>query len=590
MVPGVVLLLGRKWLTRLLPAMLCACFIAAPAGAQTPVSVEITGISEVLQTNVRLFLSIEQQRDHPLITPGRLQRLHKKAIGEISAALQPYGYYRPVVDASLVKSDAGEWQATYAIDPGPPLPLAEFNFTINPEMAQDPEFADLLRKQTLQTGNRFDHLEYEEFKSSLAKLAAERGYFDAKFTEHRIEIDLDSYVARIYLNYAGGSRYYFGEIVVRQDVINDELLQRLIPFTRGAPYTLSKLIELQQALNDAYYFQTAEVTAGKPQAGSNEIPIEVSLTPRKRHRYETGLGYGTDTGARARFGWLVPRVNRRGHRFNTDIEVSERGHDLQANYRVPVLNPRTDQIVYSVGEVAEEFEDTDSTLRTLGVSLIHSRKKWRETVALTYQQEDFVSGDDEGDSTLLVPGISWSRTWGREFINVLDGLRFDLSLRGASESLASDTDFSQLRTKLKFITSLNSHNRIIAKGEYGYTSTPDFEQLPSSIRFFSGGSQSVRGYRYQSLGPTDDDGDVIGGAYLILGSIEFEHYFNDRWGVAVFYDIGNAINDLADDLEQGAGFGLRWKSPIGPVRFDLASAISSDGEPWRLHINIGPDL
>lgn len=570
--------------------MLCACFIAAPAGAQTPVSVEITGISEVLQTNVRLFLSIEQQRDHPLITPGRLQRLHKKAIGEISAALQPYGYYRPVVDASLVKSDAGEWQATYAIDPGPPLPLAEFNFTINPEMAQDPEFADLLRKQTLQTGNRFDHLEYEEFKSSLAKLAAERGYFDAKFTEHRIEIDLDSYVARIYLNYAGGSRYYFGEIVVRQDVINDELLQRLIPFTRGAPYTLSKLIELQQALNDAYYFQTAEVTAGKPQAGSNEIPIEVSLTPRKRHRYETGLGYGTDTGARARFGWLVPRVNRRGHRFNTDIEVSERGHDLQANYRVPVLNPRTDQIVYSVGEVAEEFEDTDSTLRTLGVSLIHSRKKWRETVALTYQQEDFVSGDDEGDSTLLVPGISWSRTWGREFINVLDGLRFDLSLRGASESLASDTDFSQLRTKLKFITSLNSHNRIIAKGEYGYTSTPDFEQLPSSIRFFSGGSQSVRGYRYQSLGPTDDDGDVIGGAYLILGSIEFEHYFNDRWGVAVFYDIGNAINDLADDLEQGAGFGLRWKSPIGPVRFDLASAISSDGEPWRLHINIGPDL
>jgi len=137
---------------------------------------------------------------------------------------------------------------------------------------------------------------------------------------------------------------------------------------------------------------------------------------------------------------------------------------------------------------------------------------------------------------------------------------------------------------------LNSRNRIIAKGEYGYTSTPDFDQLPSSRRFFSGGSQSVRGYRYQSLGPTDDDGDVVGGAYLVLGSIEFEHYFNDRWGVAIFYDIGNAIDDLADDLEQGAGFGLRWKSPIGPVRIDPASAISSDGEPWRLHINIGPDL
>ncbi len=425
MLPGAVTTLCRKCVIRLILVAACACSFTAPVGAQTPVSVEITGINEVMETNIRLFLSIEQQKDHPLITPGRLQRLHKKAINEISAALQPYGYYRPVVDSSLVKSDAGEWRAIYAIDPGPALPLAEFNFTINPEMAQDPEFAQLLRKKTLQTGSRFDHLEYEEFKANLAKLAAERGYFDAMFTEHRIEIDLDTYVARIYLNYAGGSRYNFGEIVMRQDVLNDDLLQRLIPFARGDPYTLNKLVELQQVLNDSYYFQTAEVSAGKPAADSDEVPIEVSLTPRKRHRYETGLGYGTDTGARARFGWLVPRVNRRGHRFNTDLEVSQRGYELQANYRVPVLNPRTDQIVYSIGEVAEEFEDTDSTLRTLGVSLIHSRRKWRETLAFTYQQEDFVSGDDAGDSTLLIPGISWSRTWGREFINVLDGLRFE---------------------------------------------------------------------------------------------------------------------------------------------------------------------
>ncbi|MCP4979222.1 MAG: hypothetical protein GY935_01855, partial [Gammaproteobacteria bacterium] len=170
------------------------------------------------------------------------------------------------------------WQATYAIDPGPPLPIAEFNFTINPEMAQDPKFADLLEKRTLQTGSKLNHLEYEEFKEELAKLAAERGYFDAKFTEHRVEIDLDAYVARISLNYAGGTRYHFGEIVVIQDVLDDDLLQRLIPFTRGDPDTLAKLAELQQALNDTFYFQSVEVSAGRPREGSNEIPIEVTLT------------------------------------------------------------------------------------------------------------------------------------------------------------------------------------------------------------------------------------------------------------------------------------------------------------------------
>ena len=110
------------------------------------------------------------------------------------------------------------------------------------------------------------------------------------------------------------------------------------------------------------------------------------------------------------------------------------------------------------------------------------------------------------------------------------------------------------------------------------------------MRFFAGGAQSVRGYAYQSLGPLDDKGNVVGGKHLIIGSVEFEHRFENKWSVAAFYDGGNAIDDLEDKLARGAGFGVRWQSPVGPVRFDLASAITKDGKPWRLHINIGPDL
>ena len=590
MIPRPVFTSSIKTVFLLILPALSLCFIAAPVYAQTAVGVEITGIDQTLETNVRLFLSIEQQKNHLLMSVGRLQRLHKKAIEEISAALQPFGYYRPRIDSSLIKSESGEWRASYAIDPGPALPIAEFNFQISTEIGQDPAFVNLLQNQTPQTGKPFNHLVYEDFKGDLARLAAERGYFDAKFIEHRVEIDLNNYVARIYLNYEGGARYHFGEVLLQQDVLNDELLRRFTPFKKGDPYSLSKLIQFKQVLNDSYYFQTSNVSTGQSVPGSNEVPVVVELTPRKKNRYEFGLGYGTDTGARARFGWQVPRINKKGHRSSTDMEISEIGHSLLASYRVPVLNPRTDQIVYSIGEVVEDFEDTESTLRTLGASLIHSRGDWRETLSLNYQQEDFVSGDDAGDSTLLIPGISWSRTWGRDFINVFDGLRFDLSLSGATESLISDTDFTQLRGQLKFITSLGLRNRIITHGGFGSTSTSEFDQLPSSVRFFSGGAQSVRGFKYRSLGPTDDSGKVVGGRYLVLGSIEFEHYFNDRWGAAVFFDIGNAIDDLDDNLERGTGFGLRWKSPVGPVRIDLASAISSDGEPWRLHINIGPDL
>ena len=247
-------------------------------------------------------------------------------------------------------------------------------------------------------------------------------------------------------------------------------------------------------------------------------------------------------------------------------------------------------MIYSAGRKNEKTDTSDSTVSTIGASLKHSRGEWRESISLNYQQEDFVDGDDAGQSYLLIPGINWSRTWGSNFIYTLDGLRFNLGWRGASKELLSDTDFSQLQGSIKAITSISPRNRIITRGSLGTTWTNDFEQLPSSVRFFAGGAQSVRGYTYQSLGPLNASDQVIGGKHLMVGSIEFEHSFNGKWGVALFYDAGNAIDSLSDKLERGAGFGLRWKSPIGPVRIDLASAISQDGQPWRLHINIGPDL
>ncbi|MDH3640424.1 MAG: BamA/TamA family outer membrane protein, partial [Gammaproteobacteria bacterium] len=109
-------------------------------------------------------------------------------------------------------------------------------------------------------------------------------------------------------------------------------------------------------------------------------------------------------------------------------------------------------------------------------------------------------------------------------------------------------------------------------------------------RFFTGGDRSVRGYGFNALGVTDENGEVIGGRHLLVGSVEYDHAINDQFSVAAFLDTGNAINSLNDDLEQGAGLGVRWKSPVGPVRLDIASAISRPGNPIRVHISVGPDL
>ncbi len=583
----------RKILTGVL---LCLCVLSAlPVQAQVDVSVQIFGLDKELEDNVRLFLSIEQQKNSDLLTEGRLQRLNQKAPDEISKALQPFGYYRAKVDAKLLKLKGDGWQASYDIEPGPRIPVGIFDFKLSGDVSNDPAFIELVDGFKLKPGAPFKHVEYERIKSDLALIASERGYVTAKFTRHQVEVDLERYKANVYLYFEAGTRYQFGEVTFSQKVLDESLLRRYLTFKQGDPFRLDGLLELQQALNDSDYFSVVEVSSGEPDAVSLQVPVNVQLTARKRHRLSLGLGYGTDTGARAKFGWQIPRYNTLGHHINTQASISQLGYSLSTQYSVPIYNPRTDQLVYSAGQVNEKTESSESTLKTVGVSINRKKGLWRTNMSLNYQQEDFTVADVDDQTRLFMPGMNWSRVWGREYwgrhaISFFDGVRLDLGIRMASTELLSDLDFSQYNGSIKSINRLGAAHRIISRGRLGYTNTQDFEQLPTSIRYFAGGSQSVRGYRYQSLGPVDESGDVTGGQYLIEGSIEYEYSINPRWGIAVFTDAGNAVNNLDDDLEQGAGFGLRWISPIGPVRFDFASAISREGQPWRLHINIGPDL
>ena len=567
----------------------------APLLAQVDITIEVKGVSGVLAENVRLFLSIEQQKKHELFSEGRMHRLHKKATQEITLALQPFGYYKPTVKTELTQLGKHSWQASYTINPGPPLPVGGYEFTLSGEMNRDPFIQTELKSLHLQEGDVFDHSKYDAIKSALTKLAAERGYFDARFIRHIVEIDLDAYEARVTLAYDSGARYHFGSVTLKQDILNEELLRRYFPFEQEAPYELNALIDLQQAYNDSDYFHVVEVSPGDPKPDSLEVPITVTLTPRKPNIYSLGLGYGTDTGARAQFGWEKPRLNRSGHRLNTRLKIAEVGFSFTAQYRVSVLNPRTDQLIYSAGIVNQKTKASDSTVRTVGTSLNHSRGNWRESLALNFQQEEYTVADDSGVSNLLLPSINWSRIWGRRHIFTLDGLKLEFGFRGASQKVISNSDFIQFESRIKTIEPLGKRNRIILRGTLGSTLTNDFHKLPSTVRFFAGGAQSVRGYSYQSLGPKDENDKVIGGRQLLTGSVELEQSLNSKWGISVFYDVGNAFDKIGDRevldvLEHGAGIALRWQSLIGPIRVALASAVSRESRPLRIHINIGPDF
>ncbi len=121
----------------------------------------------------------------------------------------------------------------------------------------------------------------------------------------------------------------------------------------------------------------------------------------------------------------------------------------------------------------------------------------------------------------------------------------------------------------------------------------DFEKYPSSLRFYAGGTQSVRGYEYKTLGPKDEIGEVIGGKNVVAASLEYDHQIVEKWVGALFFDAGNAFTDSMDTVYQGAGVGLRWISPIGSVRVDLAFPLNDnapDSDEYYIHFGFGAEF
>lgn len=577
-------------LTRLVPLML-GLFYSAVLLAAPLVTVKIEGVSGELLTNVQQWLTIEQQRQHPLLTEGRIRRLHSKADQEIRDALKPYGYYRPTIEKSL--SHVGDqWHATYRIDPGEPLRITALDLKLEGAATGDESFRKLWHTFPLHEGAILNQAAYEKFKRDLMKLAGEHGYFDAKFTTARITINLANYTAQVTLDFDSGPRYHFGETHLEQNVLDDDFLHRFIPYSRNDPYDVNKLLELQQGLMGSDYFKVVELQPQSPNHSDYSVPVVVSLDPRHANRYLMSLGYGTDTEARAKLGWEVPRVNRYGHRFDTELKVSGIGNSISGRYRIPIQDPRHDELIFSGSRANTRLETSKSTITNLAASLLQLQGEWQETISLTYHKENYEIAGVERTTTLLMPGVSLSRQIGRGHVLVDQGMKIGIEARGGAKKALSDTDFVQAQLHLKGITSLSERQRLITRGTLGGTNALDFDKVPASLRFYAGGTQSIRGYRYKSLGPTDSAGNVIGGKYLVTGSVEYELRLTSEWGWALFIDGGNAFNSnySKTPMKKGAGTGVRWQTPVGPLRFDIAWALSEPNRPWRLHLNIGPDL
>jgi len=565
--------------------------LSAAGVSAAEVTVRVLGAPPEIEQTIRAHLSIEREKDHPLLGPFRVERLHRRAPEEIHQALQPFGYYSPTVSGTLDKTGPKSWQATYRVGLGPPVKITQVNIELSGPGKDNPELVRWRRQFPLKPGNILRHERYEAAKSELLRLLRERGYLDAELDRHEIRVRVSDLSAAVEMKISTGTRYRFGGVAFNEVPLRERFIRRYMPFESGELYDAERVFELQRNLIDSDYFARVDVIPKTGEAQGQKVPVGVELAMRPRTRYTAGVGYATDTGPRITLGVERRWANSRGHRYRLDTMFSEVRNTVSARYRIPLKRPMTDSVGLLAQREQEDIGQITSETDTLAASATHQLGSWRRNIGLNYEIERFEIGSDpERESTMLYPHIGFNRIRARDRIFPTRGWRFAADLKLASDELGSSTSLVQTTLRAKDIRPLFG-GRLITRVDLGKSEVSDFEKLPVSLRFFAGGDQSVRGFAYQSIGPIDENGVVTGGKYLLIGSLEYDRYFTERTGAAVFVDSGNALNSLEDfSLERGTGVGMRWRFPFGVVRLDLALAESRDEPSYRLHLSIGPEL
>ena len=572
---------------------------AAKSLAQDNLNLEIHGGSKSLKTNIRRHLDITE-------LPCNISELHlrntlKNADTAISAALRALGYYQGswAIDREWLAANNGNkaknggkksgcWRVNVHVTAGDPTVFNEVRIDIIGAGSADPAFTDILATLPLKQGQQVNHGKYEASKKILRQRAANLGYFSGAFKEQRLAVDSERNTASATLIYESGERYRFGAIHYAPVALNPEFLRRYQTFVPGDFYDAAKLIAFQSNLINSQYFDSVSVNQSDPDPETGTVNMAVDLSLKSRFESTFGAGYSTDIGPKVSYVLKNRRFGKDGDTYQLSSQWSPVQKNAGVQLQQPGADPVKEKTLWSLGWQSEDTDTTNSSSYLAEVSQVRLLDNgWVFTRSLSLLYENYDVGDDSSSSILFYPGINMARSRANDASYPTRGWRLSSGLRGGIEDLLSDTSFVQGTVDAKVIAPLFG-GRIIGRSGLGATHVEDFSALPTSLRFFAGGDNSVRGFDFRTLGPTNDEGDVVGGKHLITASVEYDHRVYKDYSAAVFYDTGTAFDTSQFTLYESVGVGARWHSPIGPIRIDFAFPLKEGG--FRLHLSMGPDL
>ncbi|MFZ3115950.1 MAG: autotransporter assembly complex family protein [Syntrophales bacterium] len=570
---------------------LMICFAAALLAAE-PVTVILEGIEGDVFENVTAALALPQG----LVSEGKidqlwLERFAQQADAKVRTAMESFGYYSARAAVTIEQGNSGEVRLRVRVEPGELVRVLEALLVLHGPGAEEPALKKLAAAFPLVKGSVLLQQQYELAKNQLLSLVQELGYLDADFTVHEIRIAKSMSTARIRLEMETGPRYFFaGTRIEGAPDYPEAFLRRYLAFKPGEAFSYARLGETQLNFMNSERFREVNFMPEKAASRDFQIPVRVQLKPAPSKSLQQGIGYGTDTGGRFNVRYHDLNILDRGHEFYTNLFIAERLQGLATGYILPDPLDIRSSTVLQFNLQREETSTYTSRLTTLELDKNRSfGKRERGTIYIKLQAEDYTIGAEDAQARLVLPGLRYSGDFFDNPSRPSRGYRYAFDLRGTHQLLGSDKELLQLISEGSYLLPLPWRLSLHMRAKAGITVFSDpLSDLPPSLRFFAGGDQSVRGYTYQSLGPRDATGQVVGGKHLLAGSAELVRALFKDWGVSIFYDAGNAFDSFTGvHLFQGAGVGLHYYTPVGALNLSLARQVGVEDPNFHLHFTVG---
>jgi translocation and assembly module TamA len=525
-----------------------------------------------------------------------LQRRATADLRRLEAAARAAGYY----DAKL-KYDVDErkqpWQVTVTVELGQPYRLREVKI-LTPD-GKEPPLAERfdLKEIGLELGMRAQSAPILAAEGKLEDFYTNRGWPLAKVTGRQAIIDRADRSMHVTYTVVTGEMAHFGKTeITGLGSVKRDFVQRRIAWKEGELYDSRKVDATQQSLISSNLFSTVRVTPAGKVGPDGRIAMTIALTERAQRTIGGGLYYDTSLGFGAKAFWEHRNLFGEGELLHLEINAGQSNDSALAQFKRPdfLTKGLTERTEVSYGEL-----NTDA----------YDRRQAKFFTGVDYQFDPLIVGgigaeilsghvdDDTGTQTYTLAGLPTyiRRDDTDDLLNPSRGTRLGLTATPFFALDGNSPDYFETTLSAKAYQRLGPTDRFIlaAFTNIGSIAGTSLDSLPRDLRLYEGGGGSVRGYGFQRAGPLDFQGNPIGGISSLDLGLELRTKINDTFGFVVFFEGGTVYNTVLPDLSQplfwGTGVGIRYYSPIGPLRFDIATPLErrSGDSIIQIYISLG---